>query len=263
MLSISPGAQLPATSKVSEVREIDFDGTVIPTCHHVTQTYVSDGVPRHEKIESCQFGKWSYQINQTAPQADTSFDTIVDTLTARHAPMAQNLDACSVPNTQTPTAIDMDTADGNELMESVLGGKVITEAVLQGEAGLPGISPTFCLVNYLGTDPADLLIMRDKTSELTPLMVYPASLTGFMSPTPIMWVEKTVPLGVKGETETYALYSTFEDGVIRLHKLYAGSAPDDQTAALDILGILSGDTPMRAYLRRSERGDWSYHFASN
>ena len=259
-LAISEGSKSqPTEDPKSYPIEANFEGLAVSDCHRIFLPFQANGVAKTEWIETCQMGKWTFQVNQTAPLTDQSFEEIASWTRTAQGSMASNLDNCIAPTTASATEISVDTPDGNDLLVGVLNSEVVSRAVIGSTHALRNASEDTCMIAYMETDQASLLIMRDKSQDTSPLAIYPATLKG-IAPSPTIWVAETSALQAEeGAPKTYAMFGQVQPGVHHVHKLYKGAPPNDEQFIQDAQLLFSGQLPSRAYLEEAEPGKWRWN----
>lgn len=259
-LSLSEGFKvLNQDDLKSEVFKADFNGVPVEDCHRVYLPFFSGDIAKHEKIEACNFGKWVFIINQTAPMNDTSFAEITSWAKTAETNMADNLDNCIAPITTPATEITADTPGNADLLVDVLKGEVILRATLADTSAIWRLSGDKCMIAYLNSEQADLLIMRDKSRDISPLGIYPATLKG-IDQAPTIWVAETLAFNAGEDApKTYAMFGQGRSGIHHIHKLYQGAPPNDEQFIQDAQLLFTGKLPSRAYLEQTEPGKWTWH----
>ena len=254
-LSVSEGGKnFQPDDLETKAYQTNFDGVSVSDCHRLRLPYISGETPAHEKIAACQIGKWNFQINQTAPISDQSFEEILNWSKISQSDMADNLDTCASPVTAPAPEDDLSS---DETVKKALAGEVLLRTTTGG-LQLNPLSPRTCFLAYVSTDQAELLIMRDKDSDFMPLSIYEANLKGLKS-RPVFWTALTLPFSEESNPpNTYALFSQVQNGTHHMHKLYEGSAPSDQQFIEDVIGVMNNKLPSRGYLLQGENGKWSW-----
>lgn len=260
LFAVSEGGQVEGAAPEGEAFQLDFDGSLATNCHRINFNFTANGVPKHEKVETCQFGKWAFHVNQTAPQSDASFSEIRQAVANIQSDMAYNLSECAAPTTAPIAKISSNTgATKGDLLFDVLQSQLTLRTIAPDLISKPELSSSDCLIAYLQTDQNAHLILRDKSSDALPIRIIQTSLKGVETDRTV-WVE----LASKGSdnsasSTTYALMVQSAPGMQEVHRLYENAPPNDEQLIQDALALFTGKLPMLASLKEVQPGKWTWH----
>ena len=260
LFSVSEGGQVEGAAPEGEAFQMEFDGSLATDCHRIRFDFTANGVPKHEKIETCQFGKWAFHINQTAPQSDASFPDIREAVANSPSDMAYNLSECIAPTT-TPIA-DISSNTGTtkgDLLFDVLQSQLMLRSIAPDLISKPRLSSSDCLIAYLQTDQDAQLILRDKSSDTLPIRIIQTSLKGVETDRTV-WIElATTANDNSASAKTYALIVQSAPGVQNIHRIYENAPPNDEQVIQDAFALFTGKLPVLASLKEVQPGKWTWH----